>query len=256
MALNCSAFQDQLLESELFGHEKGAFTDAKESRAGLFEMARGGTLVLDEIAEMKPGLQAKLLRVTEGGRFRRVGGTREIRSDVRLVASTNRDLPAMIREGGFRQDLYFRLNVFEIRVPPLRARGDDTTLLARAFLARFAAALRKPEPVLTDRAAGTLRSYRWPGNVRELRNVMERAMIFTETGEVDREHLPGELAASAFIERQVTTSSDAMPSLAEIERLYIAHILERTGGNISDAARLLGIARNTLKAKLRTTQDA
>ncbi len=248
--VNCSAVSDQLLESELFGHEKGAFTDAKTARAGLFEMAEGGTLFLDEISEMKLGLQAKLLRVLDGQPFRRVGGQREIRPNARVVAATNRDLKARARAGEFREDLYFRLNVFEVRLPPLRERGRDTVLLARHLLTRAAAALRKGPLRLSAAAEDMLLACGWPGNVRELRNVMERAAIVCESGEVDVEHLPGELQAAAFVRGQTAKGSGAVPSLAEVERRYIAQVVEGAGGNLSEAARLLGIARNTLKARL------
>lgn len=248
--VNCSAVSEQLLESELFGHEKGAFTDARQARAGLFEMSDHGTLLLDEISEMKPSLQAKLLRVVEGQPFRRVGGEREISANVRLIASTNRDLPARIRSGDFREDLYFRLKVFQIDVPPLRARDTDVALLARFFLQRSAATLRKGAIRLTPPAEEVLLAYDWPGNVRELRNVMERAAILCEAGEVGVEHLPGELQASVFVRHHGARGSGAMPSLSEIERRYLAHVVETVGGNLSEAARILGIARNTLKAKL------
>lgn len=248
--VNCSALSEQLLESELFGHEKGAFTDASQARAGLFEMSDNGTLLLDEISEMKPDLQAKLLRVVEGQPFRRVGGRREIRANVRLIASTNRDLPAHIRSGGFREDLYFRLKVFQIDVPPLRTRDGDVVLLARYFLQRSAATLRKGPIRLTPPAEEILLAYNWPGNVRELRNVMERAAILCETGEVGMEHLPTELQASAFVGHHTTSGSKSTPSLYEIERRYVAQVVENVGGNLSEAARILGITRNTLKAKL------
>ena len=251
---NCSAFSEQLLESELFGHEKGAFTDAREARAGLFEMADGGTLFLDEISEMKPGLQAKLLRVVEGQPFHRVGGQREVQVDVRVIAVTNRNLLAYIRSGGFREDLYFRLNAFQIVTPPLRDRGNDVALLARFFLQRSAAALRKGPLVLTPQAEDVLRAYEWPGNVRELRNMMERAAILSETGEVDVGHLPGESRASAFVRSHATRTPGAMPSMGEIERRYMAYVLDCVGGNLSEAARLLGVARNTLKIKLRAPE--
>lgn len=248
--VNCSAFSEQLLESELFGHDKGAFTDAKSPRPGLFEMASGGTLFLDEVSEMKRDLQAKLLRVVEDQVFRRLGGQREIHTNVRVLAATNRDLPRAIERGEFRQDLYFRLNVFEIKVPPLRVRGADIILLARHFLRRLAATLRKGTLRLTPRAEEILLAYSWPGNVRELRNVLERAAILCEQDEIDVEHLPRELQASGFVRSQFEGASSAAPSLREIERRYVLEVLARSGGNLSEAARILGIARNTLKAKL------
>ncbi len=254
--VNCSAFSDQLLESELFGHEKGAFTDAKDARPGLFEMANGGTLFLDEISELKAELQAKLLRVVEGQPFRRVGGQREIRTDVRVVAATNRDLPARIRTGDFREDLYFRLNVFQIGVPPLAARGKDIVLLARFFLERSAAALRKGALRLDPAAEEILLAYAWPGNVRELRNVMERAAILCEGDTVGVEHLPRELHASAFVHRQAPEAAGPMPSLAEIERRYLEHVVQSAQGNLSLAARIAGVSRNTLKSKLRLAEES
>ncbi|MFQ5527576.1 MAG: sigma-54-dependent transcriptional regulator [Thermoanaerobaculia bacterium] len=248
--VNCSAFSEQLLESELFGHEKGAFTDAREARPGLFEMADGGTVLLDEISEMKPELQAKLLRVVEGQPFRRVGGRRDIAADVRVIAATNRDLQVMVEEMTFRQDLYYRLNVFQIKVPPLRDRERDATLLAEFFVQRFVAALRKSTLVLSPEASEILHAYAWPGNVRELRNVIERAVILAENRAITAQHLPGELRAAAFVRRHAQRGAQGPPTLDEIERRYIAQILEQVGGNISEAARVLGIARNTLKAKL------
>lgn len=253
--VNCSAFSEQLLEDELFGHEKGAFTDAREARAGIFEMATGGTLFLDEISEMKPGLQAKLLRVSEGMPFRRVGGQREIRTDTRIIAATNRDLQARIREGLFREDLYYRLNVFQIAVPPLRNRSDDIALLARFFLQRSATALRRPVPVLTSQAEAILLDYPWPGNVRELRNVMERAVILCETGRIGPEHIPTELRTAEFIRRHVPSDPAGLLPLKAIEARYLRHVLQSTDGNLSEAARILGIARNTLKAKVGEPAD-
>ncbi len=253
--VNCSAFSEQILESELFGHERGAFTDAKEARAGLFEMSDGGTVFLDEIAEMHPGLQAKLLRVVEGQPFRRVGGQREIRADVRIVAATNRDLEALIQSGAVRQDLYFRLNTFQISMPPLRTRGNDVALLARFFLQRSSMTLRKPPLRLSPEAEALLADYPWPGNVRELRNVMERAAILCEGDEVGAVHLSGQLQAAVFVHRHVKERSDAFPLLAEIEHQYMEHVLEHVGGNLSEAARILGIARNTLKARLLLPAD-
>ncbi len=254
--VNCSAFSEHLLESELFGHAKGAFTDAREARAGLFEMANGGTVMLDEISEMKQGLQAKLLRVVEGHPFRRVGGNREVRTNVRLIAVTNRDLPSSVRSGTFREDLFFRLNTFQINVPPLRSRGNDVVLLARFFLDRSAASLRKGPIRLASEVEEILLAYGWPGNVRELRNVMERAAILCESGEVMVAHLPGEIQTSSYVSRQVDKGSGTMPSLNEIERRYVSYVVQSVGDNLSEAARVLGISRNTLKAKLHRSEGA
>jgi DNA-binding NtrC family response regulator len=253
--VNCSAFSEQLLESELFGHEKGAFTDAKAARTGLFEMSDGGTLFLDEISEMKPGLQAKLLRVVEGHPFHRVGGHREVRTDVRVVAATNQNLVSRIEAGEFRKDLYFRLNVFRIEVPPLRDRGRDAVEIGRRFLERSAATLRKKAPRLAPETEDVLLEYDWPGNVRELSNVMERAVILCDEEEVRPAHLPAEIRAPAFVRRAARTSDGGLPSLDEIERRYMAFVLDSTDGSISEAARVLGISRNTLKARLRPARD-
>ena len=247
---NCSAFPAHLLESELFGHEKGAFTDAHASQPGLFEMCSGGSLFLDEVADMELATQAKLLRVIEGHSFRRVGGRREIRVDVRVIAATNRDLPSRIRAGMFRDDLYYRLNAFQIEVPPLRVRGMDTILLARHFLERSSETQGKGPLTLSSSAEEMLSSYRWPGNIRELRNVMERATILCETSSVGVEHLPGELRAAPFVPLEGTSDSDQPLTLDEIERRHIRYVLESTGGNLAKTAKTLGIARNTLKAKL------
>ena len=253
--VNCSAFSEQLLQSDLFGHEKGAFTDAKEARAGLFEMANGGTLFLDEISEMKTDLQTKLLRVVEGQPFRRVGGQREIRTNVRLIVATNRDLSSRVRSGSFREDLFYRLNTFEIGVPPLRNRGNDVVLLARSFLERSALALRRGSMRLMPEVEEILLAYAWPGNVRELRNMMERAAILCETGEVVSAQLPGDVQGSAFVTKQAGREFAAMPSLREIETRYVAHVVRGARGNLSQAARILGISRNTLKAKLRMPDE-
>lgn len=253
--VNCSAFSEHLLESELFGHEKGAFTDAREARPGLFEMADSGTLFLDEISEMRLELQAKLLRVVEGYPFRRVGGQREIKVNVRVLAATNRDLQALIKSREFREDLYFRLNVFPIKVPPLRERVGDVALLADFFLSRSARSLRKGVLKLNAQARKLLSAYRWPGNVRELRNVMERAAILADEREVGIEHMPSELQAAAFIDRHIAGRSEGLMPLAEIERLYMLHVVEAVSGNISEAARILGVARNTLKARLRIADE-
>ena len=247
--VNCSAFSEQLLESELFGHEKGAFTDARETRIGLFEMANGGTLMLDEISEMKLDLQTKLLRVVEGQSFRRIGGQREIHTNVRIIAATNRDLSSQVQAGLFRQDLFFRLNVFEINLPPLRNRGSDIVLLARHFLQGSVLLLRKGQMHLTGQVEKLLLRYQWPGNIRELRNVVERAAILCETDQITVGLLPAEIQSSAFLSKQVN-SDGSIASLNEMNRRYVSHVLQSLGGNIAQAARVLGISRNTLKAKL------
>ncbi len=253
--VNCSALSEELLQSELFGHEKGSFTDAKQARSGLFEMADNGTLFLDEISEMKDSLQAKLLRVVEGHPFRRVGGQREIQTNVRLIAATNRDLSMSLRSGIIREDLYFRLNRFQINVPPLRSRGGDIVLLARFFIEESAKALRKGSILLTPEVEDILLAYRWPGNVRELRNMMERAVILCEGSEVTVSQLPGEIQSSGFVREQIDKGFGTIPPLAEMECQYILHVVRNSEGNLSKAARILGISRNTLKAKLPKPED-
>ncbi|MBI3271408.1 MAG: sigma-54-dependent Fis family transcriptional regulator [Planctomycetes bacterium] len=249
--VNCSAFSEQLLESELFGHERGAFTDAREARAGLFEMAAGGTLFLDEVSELRLGLQGKLLRIVEGQPFRRLGGQRDLRTDVRVVAATNRDLAGMVRAGSFREDLYFRLNVFPLVVPPLRERGRDVLLLADEYLRRSAETLRKPRIRLEPKVEALLLAYDWPGNVRELKNVMERAAILEETEVLGASQLPAEIQAATFLRRHAPRDARLVPTLDDIQRLYILEVVARFQGNLSEAARALGASRNTLKARLR-----
>lgn len=191
------------------------------------------------------------LRVLEGEPFRRVGGQREIQTNVRILSATNRSLKELTRSGEFRDDLYYRLDVFRIEMPLLRDRGDDVLLLARFFIEQFAEKMRKGQMTLSKPAEALLAAHSWPGNIRELRNMMERAAILCEQNEIGLEHLPGELQSSAFIARAVSNASGKMPSLVEIERTYVAHVLERVEGNLSDASRILGIARNTLRAKTR-----
>ena len=252
--VNCAAIPASLLENELFGHDKGAFTGAGEAREGLFEMADEGTLFLDEIGEMHPDLQARLLRVVEGKPFHRVGGRREIRTDVRIVAATHRDLKDATRDGTFREDLYFRLDVFRIDVPPLRDRGHDVCELARRMVPELAAPARRPAERLSPDVERLLLEYRWPGNIRELRNVLERAVILCPSRELGVEHVPAELRAPA--ERPPNdpaggSSLDEYPTLKEMEERYVRDVLEACDGNISQAARVLGVARNTLKSRLR-----
>ena len=251
VTVNCSAFSDQLLESELFGHEKGAFTGATESHEGVFEMADGGTLFLDEIGEMKPELQSKLLRVVEGQSFRRLGGKREIQTDVRVVAATNRELQRAIRNGEFREDLYFRLSAFPIRVPPLRERGNDVMMLARVFLRRACTASARLLPEINDGAGKMLMEHHWPGNVRELRNVIERAAILCEGSTIGPEHLPNGMNTSGISSPDHwVDNEEGLPPLADVEMDYIRHVLGVVNGNRSRAAQILGIARNTLRARL------
>jgi DNA-binding NtrC family response regulator len=252
--LNCSAIPEQLLESELYGHERGAFTDAKRFRKGLFELADRGTLFLDEIGEMAPQLQAKLLRVLETRTFRRVGGAVDITVDVRVVAATHRDLAKLVAEGRFREDLYFRLNVVPVVVPPLRERTSDIAPLAEHFVARFCRELGRPTAHLHPGALERMRAYRWPGNVRELRNIIERVVLLEAEDEIRAEHLPSELTAGGLA--SPGAPSEPFPAgvvrpLAEIEKLAIEHALGVCDGNKTRAATMLGIARQTLRTKLK-----
>ncbi|HTU02548.1 MAG TPA: sigma-54 dependent transcriptional regulator [Candidatus Sulfotelmatobacter sp.] len=252
MAVNCAALPEQLLESELFGHERGAFTDAKALKKGLFEQADGGTVYLDEIGDMKPDLQAKLLRLIEEKSFRRVGSVRDFRVDVRVIAATNRDLGKAREAGQFRTDLYYRLKVFPLFLPPLRERREDIPLLAAHFLRRFNREMRRGVQSLHPTAEAALGRYAWPGNVRELRNVLERAMILA-TGETIRlEDLPPELTAGPTAP---PTALPALPShgvnLEEVERQLVRQALESTEGNQVRAARLLGISRDALRTRMK-----
>jgi len=254
--LNCSAIPEQLLESMLFGHEKGAFTDAKHFRKGLFDLANGGTLFLDEIGEMSPQLQSKLLRVLESRSFRRVGGHSDVSVDVRVVAATHRDLEREVKAGRFREDLFFRLNVVVVEMPPLRERVEDLAPLARHFIERFCAELGRPPARLRPEAQRALESYRWPGNVRELKNVIERVLLLEVEGdEIRREDLPPEMTgqadASSGGELPQPFPPGVVRPLAEIERLAIQHALSVCGQNKTRAAQLLGISRQTLRTKLK-----
>jgi len=240
LALNCAALAPTLTESALFGHEKGAFTGAIAQHQGVFERAHGGTLFLDEVGELDGNSQAKLLRVLQDRTFERLGGTRQIQVDVRLIAATNRDLKKMVEEGKFRQDLYYRLNAFPLEIPPLRQRPADIIPLAEHFLARASAALGKQTPVLSAGARQALLAYSWPGNVRELENMMERVAILSE-GEVQVENLP--LPPGEPSERPARWK--------EIEKEAILEALRRHGGNRTRAAQELGISLRTLQYRLK-----
>ena len=254
MEITCTAMPETLLESELFGHERGAFTDAKVQKRGLLELAHGGTLFLDEIGDMTPALQAKLLRVLEERRFRRVGGTKDISVDIRIVAATNKDLRAAVKEGTFRKDLYYRLQVVTITIPPLRERGEDIPLLAKHFLEHFSREFKKPAPRLTPQVERLLVQYDWPGNVRELRNVIERAMILADDGDLSAADLAPEIAAHTADPPRETLSFPLPPSgilFEDVERDFVRQALDLTHGNQTRAARLLGLTRDELRYRVK-----
>jgi DNA-binding NtrC family response regulator len=255
VAINCATLPENLLESELFGHVRGAFTDARESRRGLFVEASGGTLFLDEIGELPLTLQPKLLRVLEERRVRPLGSSQEIECDVRILAATHRDLSEAVREGGFRTDLYYRLNVIQLELPPLRARGNDILLLAQTFIAEFAGRFGKSVTGLAEPAAARLLAYPWPGNVRELRNVIERALALTRHDRITVEDLPEHLRQPSNNLPVPGSSVDdgplALLPLAEMEQRYIDRVLNQVQGNRTLAARILGIDRKTLYRKLK-----
>jgi len=249
--VNCGAIPASLIESELFGHEKGAITGAVSRREGRFATADGGTIFLDEVGEIPPDLQVKLLRVLQEGEFETVGGDRTRSVDVRVVAATNRDLEAMIHEGKFRQDLYYRLNVFPLKVPPLRERGEDIHLLARTFAERFSARLGRPIAPLSSEDLARLRCYEWPGNIRELQNVIERAVITACEGRLNLDRaLPEPSAASTGTPRILTVAE-----LEALERKSIEAALEEAGGKVSGAggaAERLGVPASTLSSRMKT----
>ncbi len=253
--LNCAALPAQLLESELFGHERGAFTDARERKLGMVETAEGGTLFLDEIGDMDIALQAKLLKLLEEKTVRRIGSLREQRVDVRIVAATHRPLEALVREGRFRADLYFRLSVVQLRLPPLRDRGADILLLARHFVRHHAARYGKPAPALDKSAEGVLLEYSWPGNVRELRNMIEQAVLLNTSGVITSQqlmlsHLGTTPPASPERAEAAVHRPAAELTLPEMERQLLIHALQVADGNVTRAARELGISRDTLRYRI------
>jgi two-component system, NtrC family, response regulator AtoC len=245
--LNCAALPAQLLESELFGHERGAFTDARERKLGLVETAEGGTLFLDEIGDMDLALQAKLLKLLEEKTVRRVGSLREQKVDVRIIAATHRPLEALVAEQAFRADLYYRLRVVQFELPPLRARGDDIMLLAQHFLQQHAQRYGMPTPLLGEGAAQALVEHRWPGNVRELRNTLEQAVLLHRGQTIEAEHL---LLAKVERSPDSATAADDAATLPELERQALLQALERNGWNVTRAARALGISRDTLRYRI------
>jgi two-component system response regulator HydG len=249
--VNCSALHENLLESELFGHEKGAFTGASQQRKGRFELADKGTLFLDEIGDMSPTTQAKILRVLQEGEFERVGGTKTIRVDVRLIAATHKDLEQMVAEGQFRQDLYFRLSVVPLNLPPLRERPMDIPALAEHFLKVYSDKNRKDIRSLHAEALEAMLAYSWPGNIRELENAMERAVILCLTEQITLKHLPVQV-------RQAYAECNERPfairpglTLKDMEKELILSTLRQTENNRTRAAEILGITRQTLQNKLK-----
>ena len=266
VAINCAALPGTLIESELFGYEKGAFTDAKARKEGLFEQAEGGTLFLDEIGELELSLQAKLLRVLEEGCFRRVGGLRDLPLDVRVIAASNRDLKTESEAGRFRADLFYRLSVIQIDIPPLREREDDVKLLAEHYITSFRSRLRKRIDGIAPEALAAFRRYEWPGNVRELRNVIERAMILEDEETITTKYLPRGLAgesptrSEAGVDGAKSAAQFRLPadgvSLDEVEMSLVSQAIERSGGNQTKAAELLDISRDQLRYRLKKLEEA
>jgi len=253
LAINCAALPETLVDSELFGHEKGAFTGADKQKPGRFELAAGGTLFLDEVAELPPTVQAKLLRVLQEREFQRVGGTATLRADVRLITATNREPARAVAEGTFREDLYYRLNVFRVHLPPLRERGEDILLLASHFVRELGARIGRGEPGLSREAQELLRAYPWPGNIRELANAVERALILAEGGLLTAAHFG--LDGGRHQPLDEATGRPPAPSapeaLADLERRAILAALAHTKGNKTQAAALLGITRTQLHTRLK-----
>ncbi len=247
--VNCGAIPEELLESELFGHTRGSFTGAAETRTGFFQTAHGGTIFLDEVAETSLPMQVKLLRVLQDKQVAMIGSRRTEEVDVRIVAATNKNLYELVHKGSFREDLYYRLNVIHIELPPLRERHDDVLLLARHFAAAYAADAGKPPPRLSDAALAALRRYDWPGNVRELQNVIQRLVVMSDAEILDVTELPAAMRFSAG------GTGGADRTLAEVEREHIRSVLASVAGNKTRAAAILGIDRKTLRQKLRETED-
>ena len=248
--VNCAAITETLFESELFGHEKGAFTDARATKKGLMELADRGTLFLDEVGEMSLSSQAKLLRCLQERVFKRVGGTRDIRVDLRVIAATNRSLEEGVKDGRFREDLFYRLNVIPIAIPPLRERREDILPLARHFLAEANATFHKAIKRLAPEAETLLLGYGWPGNIRELKNLIERLVILSSTDTIEPAHLPLQFSGVTGVRLPEGAAAGALQTLEAVERAYIKKVLEHVGGNKSEAAKVLGITRQTLRKKL------
>lgn len=248
-AMNCGAFTEELLSNELFGHEKGAFTGATAMKKGLIEMASGGTLFLDEITEMPPSMQVKLLRVIQEKELLRVGGTEPVKVDVRFIAATNRDIQDAIKDGHFRQDLYFRLNVVSLRIPPLSERRDDIPLLSYYFLKKYSTLMKKDVIEISQDVMALLMNYDFPGNVRELENIIERGVALTNGNTIEVAHLPEDLKELSI--RTFRKKEGKIPSLEEQEEAYIKWVLKEAGGNKTVASQILGIDRVSLWRKLK-----
>jgi DNA-binding NtrC family response regulator len=246
--VHCPSIPEELLESELFGHERGAFTDAKQAKAGKIEMANAGTLYFDQVQDLRPPLQAKLLRVVEERRFERLGGTRTLELDVRFVSSAGTDLRAAVASGTFREDLFHRLSVVPVELPPLRSRPEDILPLAELFLARERERGTTEATGFGEEAASLLRGYRWPGNVRELKGVVERAALYAAAGSVPLAALPAQLSEEP---QALWAGRVRPPTLKDVEQAYIRHVLERLGGSQTRAASVLGISRKALWEKRR-----
>ncbi|MFT5727802.1 MAG: two-component system response regulator AtoC [Desulforhopalus sp.] len=256
LPVNCAAIPFGLLEAELFGHEKGAFTGAHQLKKGKFELAAGGTLFLDEIGDMELDVQAKFLRVLESKSFERLGGNKTIQANVRIIAATNQDLEKMVQEKKFREDLYYRISVFPIRIPPLRERRNDIPLLSQHFIGEFSTAFGRRPPTMTEKVMDMLYNHPWKGNIRELRNVLERAMILTKGDKITAQHVIlhetqgkplGELNLTQVVELLMR---DHRVGLEDLERTYIQYAMEVASNNVSKAARLLGLSRATLRYRL------
>lgn len=274
LAINCAAIPDTLLESELFGHEKGAFTGAERKRIGKFEQCSGGTLFLDEVGDMSPMTQAKILRLLQDQTFERLGGNETVQTNVRLIAATNSDLDALVAEGRFRKDLYFRLTGFTIRLPPLRERDDDLVRLIEYYLKRFARELERRPPSLSPEALAALRAYRWPGNVRELQSVLKQGILQTPPGgviltdylaSISQTNLTSQPSIAdapfnwdAFVTQRITSNSENLyrEALEQMEREVLLSVLRHTAGNQVQAARILGITRGSLRTKIRSLNIA
>jgi len=254
ITVNCAAIPENLIESELFGYEKGAFTGAADRKPGRFELAQGGTLFLDEVGEMSQSVQVKLLRVLQEGEFERVGGTRTLQLDVRILAATNRDLERAVAQRSFREDLYYRLNVIPLKLPPLRERRDDIPLLAAHFVSHYSQRNGKLIKGITDDALQALAAYRWPGNIRELENCMERAVVLCRSGQLGVEDLPQHMQPEDLGGPRQITFAIGTP-LRELEHTAIRETLRYTGGDKKLAARLLGIASRTIYRRLEDERD-